>query len=817
MGGFTPAAALLAIALAVATPDVDIHVAPDQPLPFVYVDDPLIVEFRATEDVDATVLLHLRGSHDVEPLSHGPISLPLRAHGARWYAIEDGPKTRGYYTVEVEITAGAHQLKKKRRFCRIDRRLSSPPLPVWVETRDSPGRALHALRAINLDTVLVDGGRPEAIEDGAAVLREGFRLMLCHDASQPGAAALSEVAASFADGVARWDISAVEVELELAPVVAALSTAASNAPIALRCEKPHQFERLLRQGAGRYTRLAVLSGELARPEVVLELRQVAERAGYEGWEFAAAARAGGNALAQGPAAMQWIFGMWAAGAAHTGLPLGILYDGELTEAFVFLNGLGHRFAGTAYGGSLEFSAPVQAPLFRDGSRWMLALWTEDGSQQDVSLPVGDAQGLLLSDALGNEMACPAAEGGELLIPANGALRYLSGEGGRLLGLAALGVAQREARDILENAVFGEVLANAVKTAVSHVAQDVGGETSRADFLAILRSLPRLEGQWHAGRLDQSVAVPAMAALARLERALGAVEQYRGAVFIEPLPDTLARCEEYQSLYLTGSIGPAKARQRGDWLLREVRRLMEEAEELAASGRPIEASAVALLAEWRARGLEYTGDAVIKEDFAEEDEELEGEIPEVEPGAPVEQAPAESPAAADPSAEEVVPPVPEAAATRTPDTPPTPAVPRKTHTVASGDNPSVIANKHDIELDKFLTWNGLSRRSVLHIGDEYFVSAPPGGEAVAPAEEPRKEEQQVRRPAEPSAAQEPEEGDAPAGMRKVFHTVQHGDSPYEIAKKYGAEMSDFFKWNNMRRGKTLHPGEKYVVYVREKSN
>ena len=48
----------------------------------------------------------------------------------------------------------------------------------------------------------------------------------------------------------------------------------------------------------------------------------------------------------------------------------------------------------------------------------------------------------------------------------------------------------------------------------------------------------------------------------------------------------------------------------------------------------------------------------------------------------------------------------------------------THRVGRGDNPSVIANKYGVSLDDFLRWNNLTRRSVLHIGDEYVVHLPP---------------------------------------------------------------------------------------------
>ena len=96
----------------------------------------------------------------------------------------------------------------------------------------------------------------------------------------------------------------------------------------------------------------------------------------------------------------------------------------------------------------------------------------------------------------------------------------------------------------------------------------------------------------------------MAELARLSRTLCRLEGARGATFIEPIQDTLARCDEFVSAYLTGATATPQARARGDWLVGEVRRLMDEVEWLLAAGAKAEADAVAALAEWRARGLEH---------------------------------------------------------------------------------------------------------------------------------------------------------------------------------------------------------------------
>ena len=128
------------------------------------------------------------------------------------------------------------------------------------------------------------------------------------------------------------------------------------------------------------------------------------------------------------------------------------------------------------------------------------------------------------------------------------------------------------------------------------------------FFAAVRALPQIEAAWGRGELSRRAAVPIIAGLGRVARALCTLEQERGEPFLEPLHETLARCAEFQSLYLTGSGSARGQQERADWIMDEVSRLMADARALAERGRPIEADAVAALAEWRARALQYAADA-----------------------------------------------------------------------------------------------------------------------------------------------------------------------------------------------------------------
>jgi len=205
-------------------------------------------------------------------------------------------------------------------------------------------------------------------------------------------------------------------------------------------------------------------------------------------------------------------------------------------------------------------------------------------------------------------------------------------------------------------------------------------------------------------------------LSDISKTMAIIEEDRGEVFLEPLSDTLARTEESQSLYLTGSAGTAKSRERGDWILAEVRRLVEEAEGLDLCGRKIEAGAVAALAEVRGQCLKSAAQAEIVE-------ETPGLVPvpapapeavatmEGEAEGPVETPKKEEKKEVKPAAEGEAESAETEVAAQEGDI---------VHVVASGDNPYNIAKKYKIKLDDLLEWNNLTKKSVLQIGQKLVV-------------------------------------------------------------------------------------------------
>ena len=111
----------------------------------------------------------------------------------------------------------------------------------------------------------------------------------------------------------------------------------------------------------------------------------------------------------------------------------------------------------------------------------------------------------------------------------------------------------------------------------------------------------------------------------------------------------------------------------------------------------------------------------------------------------------------------------------------------THTVAKGESASVIANRYGARTSDFLTWNKLTPRSVLRVGQKVVIyKGDRAGTSGAAASRP-------------------------AGPEKITHVVSRGENPTTIARRYGVKISDLFTWNNWSKKAVLHIGQKVTVY------
>lgn len=701
---------LAVLSLALLSADVSVTVAPDQPLPFVYVDDPLVIELLSPEDVSARVKLRLKPEESSGAVDISLGDLMLTAGAPRWCAIKDAPRERGCYTAEVSLEIRDAVQKTSARFCRIDRMDERRTLPVFVDAPADPDKkALLAYRSVGVRTVRLDVSAPD-MPGHAALARQLGLACLCRVPAGSGAALDAALPALLegGNGGARWDVRYDGDMAAFNALAEKILKVFPAAVLAVELERPELLSGFLAERAPRLAvdQVVVGAGDAPRTAVIA-CRSIALAHGMEGWRV--------DELLPESAPADWVktaLDSWAEGAGQLGVPSGMVFaDGGLTAGAACMNGLSGRLEKTDFIGEMPLAEGVRALLFRDNARWMLACWSNKPAE--AVLPLEGVVGLETTDMLGNPSVSVQPEGARLTLATGPSPWFVSGIGGVVPGGAARARANTAASELLQAAAGQEALSG-MRTLVSAVQSGLGDDSSRGRFLELVRHFPKLEAMMHGGQLPAETALPVIARLAELARALCLIEDDRGEPFLEPISDTISRCEEQQSLYLTGSTANPGGLSRGEWLLGEVRRLVGEAEALEAVGRRVEASAVAALAEWRAQGLAVAArapaavavSATQAAPPAQEAKKAEAAPPAKEK---TQEAPQPAPEAQDAAGGETI-----------------------IHVVRSGDNPSVIAAKYKVSVDDLLKWNNWKKNVRLNIGDKVTVRAKGGGAEEKPA-------------------------------------------------------------------------------------
>jgi len=110
----------------------DISLAPDQPMPFIYVDDPLIIEFSSDTDAEVEGRLLFRAAADGAETECRLDKMLVRGGTEYWYAVHNAPENRGLFYLNAELTVNGEAMQFERRYCRIDRPAALTSLPIYA-------------------------------------------------------------------------------------------------------------------------------------------------------------------------------------------------------------------------------------------------------------------------------------------------------------------------------------------------------------------------------------------------------------------------------------------------------------------------------------------------------------------------------------------------------------------------------------------------------------------------------------------------------------------------------------------------------------
>lgn len=120
-----------------------------------------------------------------------------------------------------------------------------------------------------------------------------------------------------------------------------------------------------------------------------------------------------------------------------------------------------------------------------------------------------------------------------------------------------------------------------------------------------------------------------------------------------------------------------------------------------------------------------------------------------------------------------------------------------HTIKSGENLAVIAQKYNTQTSVIKEANGLTSSRIIAGKTLMIPSAQDGKGSYRYSQSARKNKRQNRAPSK--------------NLSKYMHVVESGDSFWSIAKKHKVKIKSLAKWNNKSPKDTLKVGEQLVVW------
>ncbi|MBN2745770.1 MAG: LysM peptidoglycan-binding domain-containing protein, partial [Bacteroidales bacterium] len=120
-----------------------------------------------------------------------------------------------------------------------------------------------------------------------------------------------------------------------------------------------------------------------------------------------------------------------------------------------------------------------------------------------------------------------------------------------------------------------------------------------------------------------------------------------------------------------------------------------------------------------------------------------------------------------------------------------------YTIKSGDNLGMIAQKYNVKVSDLEDWNNIYDPRRIQIGKKLKIYVPTSSnrnnsESTTTSQRQNNENQELT-------------------DDYFWHTVQQGESPYMIAKKYpGVSADDILKWNNISDARKIQAGQKLKI-------
>ncbi len=615
---------------------VEVRLAPDQPAPLFFIDEPLVVQVRA--DAATSVALDIEVDlPDGRRATWKPGPLALSPGRAQWLTMDGLPALRGPHVFHIHTAPDADPVE--RTLARIDRPAPGGEASIVLAIASPSPSARYAAQCIGagiqfplewpaLDAevtafahpdrgpiyvqITAFGGRhPRSVEAAVAALAGRVDIWTVKGAISPRESIRESTAARGADPGAAW-----------APRVA----------------EAREVAGLVERGGAR-----IPDALIAAPEAAAAIAGAAARAGFERMPLILDLADDPTSVSLPGLLTRLMTGGLGPGRVAL-VPQGLLETPEgFSGALAMLAATRRQLADAQSLGVFAGAGENTVWILRLGpsaapDTWALVAAVSDPTATLPAILPGDGAEWDVLDAYGNSLGDFGRPGGRVAFPAGAGAWYARGHGGTLLreALAARVRALASAAMSYE----GELATAASETAgaLEVLARYELPAPARLQFFALLRALPAIEESWRRGLLETRDAIPMTRDLAAIAEALAILEQELEESLLEPLDNTLDTCAEWIARYPSASGNDPRDANRIAFLRGEVLRLADRARAWASAGRMTEAKSVAAIAEWRARSLEAAAtipwpenaeDSAIDEPAAPDESSEDGQSPDAE--------------------------------------------------------------------------------------------------------------------------------------------------------------------------------------------
>jgi len=580
---------------------VEVRLAPDQPAPLFFSDEPLVVQVHA--DGEATVALNIDVDlPDGRRASWKPAALVLGADRTKWLTMDGLPVLRGPHVFHIHTSPDAPPVE--RRLARIDRPAIKGPASVVLAIAVPSVSSRYAAQCIGAGIQLP--AQMPGLESEVAAFAHPNRgpiYVLITASNGRHTRSVESVVSGLRDRVELWTVNGAisfRESVREGVAVRSIDPAAVWAP---RIEDAREVGGLLRGVAAPWP--GALVGAPASAQAISE---AAARAGAE--RMPLLVDFSDDPAVDSPQGM--LRRLWAEGLGRDRIaliPQGLVetsigFTGALAALAAAREELGDaQDLGLLAQAGNNTLRVVQLGPSAAPETWALTVAVADTASPMSTVLPGEGATWEVLDAYGNSLGDFGRPGGSVAFPAGQGAWYVRGHGGTLLrdALAARirALAQASLADSSELAAAAPEAATALEALATYELP----AAARLQFFALLRALPAIEEDWRRGLVETRDAIPMVRDLSAIAELVAALEQELAEPLLEPLDKTLDTCSEWLARYPIAAAGDPRDVHRLAFVRGEVFRLTERARAWDAAGRKTEAKGVAAIAEWRARSLE----------------------------------------------------------------------------------------------------------------------------------------------------------------------------------------------------------------------